>query len=82
MNGTMKANLKRGQQHPLKASLEINAVNLRHRTSRSCFLLTSGAAGVGRPFGTLPIGDCQLPNGAMAVSPAIGNRHLAIEKVL
>ena len=46
----MKSEFETWPATPVKASLEINAVTLRHETSRSCFFLTNGAAGVGRPF--------------------------------
>jgi hypothetical protein len=35
---------------PVEASLEINEIISSTGTSRSCFFLTNGAAGVGRPF--------------------------------
>lgn len=45
-----KANLKRGQQHPLKRRSD-QQVTLREEVV-ACFFLTNGAAGAGRPFKT------------------------------
>ena len=65
----MESNLKMESEFetwpatPVEASLEINELTLRPATSRSCFFLTNGAAGVGRPSSNianwrLPIADC------------------------
>ena len=49
-NSEMKSEFETWPATPVEASLEINEVTLRLVTSRSCFFLTNGAAGVGRPF--------------------------------
>jgi hypothetical protein len=63
-NSTMKGEFETWPATPVEASLEINELTSRLGTSRSCFFLTNGAAGVGRPFSNianwrLPIADLE-----------------------
>ena len=55
-NSKMKSEFETWPATPVAASLEINELTLRPGTSRSCFFLTNGAAGVGRPFTEGPDG--------------------------
>jgi hypothetical protein len=60
-NSKIKSEFETWPATPVEASLEINELTLSYETSRSASFLTNGAAGVGRPSSTTPIGDCQLP---------------------
>jgi hypothetical protein len=58
----MKSEFETWPATPVEASLEIDEITLPPGTSRICFFLTNGAAGVGRPFSNianwrLPIAD-------------------------
>jgi hypothetical protein len=48
-NSKMKSEFETWPATPVEASPEFNEVILLNGTSRSCFFLTNGAAGVGRP---------------------------------
>lgn len=46
----MKSEFETWPATPVEGTLEFNELTLRYVTSRSCFFLKNGAAGVGRPF--------------------------------
>jgi hypothetical protein len=60
-NSKMKSEFETWPATPVEASLNISEITSPLGTSRSCFFLTNGAAGVGRPFSNIAIGDCPLP---------------------